>query len=267
MQINWLIPTTGPEEIPFPILTYGNYGGPNFSGGEILGENEPADYTVEPEDQLDELFRDHDQVYDQPDTLLRALSDVALIQHIRSDLPEDAVSGEGDLYAGAAILAMLYQIAFINDHPELLLTLDLGDVFQDAADLIGQGAIAPEPDEVAGLVDWLEATGNALAAQDNPITDRVSERILDFAGSIGSDGGPIFPIVFEDAFDFNSENALALLTQAADSSPDAGDLGSLEDVLSSDALPTSVADAAPVADAAHLEALAHKLGEVHDFLL
>ncbi|QRM28113.1 hypothetical protein [Microvirga sp. VF16] len=158
MQINWLLLTESPSGIPIP--TYGQYGGPNWSGGEFVGDDEPGNYTVKPEDPLDALFRRHDKAYDQPDTLLRAKADLRLIKEILKQSP-DAVTGEGDLYAGAAVLAMLHQIAVVNGHPELLAKVDLGKIIQGALDRIEDGSITPEPQEVAALTTWLMWTAPA----------------------------------------------------------------------------------------------------------
>lgn len=46
---------------------HGNYGGPNYCGGTFLADGEPCDYTVEPVDALDGLFRAHDLAYDTDD--------------------------------------------------------------------------------------------------------------------------------------------------------------------------------------------------------
>jgi hypothetical protein len=183
MQINWLQPTEIPGGIPVP--TYGRYGGPNWSGGKVVGDDEPGNYTVPPEDALDRLFRRHDKAYDQPDTLLRAEADLLLIQRILAQDP-DAVTGEGDLYAGGAVIAMLYQIVVVNKHPEVLIGADLDAILQGAVDRIEQGSITPEPREVAGFLAWLGTVGQALAASDSPIANAVADSVLDLAAALGS---------------------------------------------------------------------------------
>jgi hypothetical protein len=235
MQINWLIPFEGPED--FPIPTYGNYGGLNWSGGEFVGDFEPGNYKVKPEDALDKLFRKHDMAYDPGSTdRSQARADIVLIKKIQA-LDEDAVTGEGDLYAGAAMLAMLYQIAVVNDRPKLLLTLDLEGIVQDAVDLIHQGSISPEPNEVAGLVSWLGELTAALASVGHPVTDRLAEELADLVGSIGPNGEPVFPIVLADAsFDFGSEEAVALLAQEIGVTDNLPDLGNLENILGGDTI-------------------------------
>ena len=192
MEINWLILTEGPEGIPIP--TYGQYGGPNWSGGRFVGDDEPGNYTVMPKDPLDKLFLAHDKAYDQPDTLLRAKADLLLIQEILRQSP-DEVTGEGDLYAGAAALAMLYQIAVVNGRPELLLKVDVEEIVHGALDRIEEGRITPEAHEIAGLVEWLGKIGQALAAHDSPVARAIAEPILDFAASLAS--AP--PADFQDA--------------------------------------------------------------------
>jgi hypothetical protein len=196
MQINWKQLTEGPGDIPVP--TYGQYGGPNWSGGKIVGDDEPGNYSIPPEDDLDELFLDHDRAYDQQDTLLRAQADLLLIEQILEQ-PADEVTGEGDLYAGGAVLAMLYQIAVVNDHPELLLQVDVGQIVQGAVDRIEQGSITPDAQEIAGFVDWLGTIGQALAASDSPIARAAAETIFDLAGSLGSAPVVDFKDVLTDA--------------------------------------------------------------------
>ena len=200
MQINWLHFTKGPDDIPVP--TYGSYGGPNWTGGEFVGDDEPGNYTVEPEDPLDALFRVHDKAYDQPDTLVRAKADLQLIDAILKQSP-DAVTGEGDLYAGGAVLAMLYQIAVVNGHPELLATVDLDKIIQGALDRIEDGSITPEPQEVAAVATWLQQTAAVLAARDEPVLALAAEKLLDLAAKISETESPTIPIdLGDDAFAF-----------------------------------------------------------------
>ncbi|GEO13468.1 hypothetical protein [Microvirga aerophila] len=266
MQINWLIPFEGPEG--FPIPTYGKYGGVNWSGGKFVADTEPGDYSVQPEDPLDRKFRKHDMAYDQPDKLLRAFADIKLIKGIQG-LDENAVTGEGDAYGGAAILAMLYQVAVVNKHPELLLTLDIEGIVNDAVDLIHQGSITPEPNEVAGLVSWLGELSVALASVNHPITDRLAEELADLVESIGPNGEPVFPIVLADvSFDFGTEEALALLAQKGVNVEKIADFGKLgdfvEDFLGGKGV-ADLVDALPDGDHAPLAVLADKLSEFHCF--
>ena len=65
MSINWLI-ISYEDNNPVPIPTYGNYGGPGYSGGLLLTGDE--DFTsiynnIPATDDLDALFREHDQSY------------------------------------------------------------------------------------------------------------------------------------------------------------------------------------------------------------
>ncbi|MBJ6125895.1 hypothetical protein [Microvirga splendida] len=204
MQINWLQLTEGPADIPVP--TYGQYGGPNWSGGEVVGDNEPGNYSVPPEDRLDALFLVHDQAYDQPNTLLRAQADLLLIQGILEQ-PADEVTGEGDLYAGGAVLAMLYQIAVVNNHPELLLQVDVGQIVEGAIARIEEGSITPEPQEIAGFVGWLGTIGQALAASESPIAKAAAGAVLDLAGSLGSAPTNFQDVLTDEAIDFLQDAA------------------------------------------------------------
>jgi hypothetical protein len=88
-------------------------------------------------------------------------------------------------------------------------------------------------------VSWLGELSAALAALDNPLTDRLAAELVDLVGSLGPNGEPVFPIVLADAsFDFGSEEALALLSQGGipvDEVPDLCNLGGfVEDFLHSD---------------------------------
>lgn len=204
MQINWLQLTEGPGDIPVP--TYGQYGGPNWSGGEVVGDDEPGNYAVPPEDGLDALFRIHDQAYDQPDTLERAQADLLLIQAILAQ-PADEVTGEGDMYAGGAVLAMLYQVAVVNNRPELLLQVDVGQIVQGAIARIEEGSITPEPQEVAGFVGWLGTIGQALAASESPIARAVAEAVLDLVGSLGSSPADFQDVLTDEAIEFFHDTA------------------------------------------------------------
>jgi hypothetical protein len=204
MPINWLQLTEGPGDIPVP--TYGQYGGPNWSGGVVVGDHEPGNYAVPPEDGLDELFLAHDQAYDQSDTLVRARADLVLIQRILEQ-PTDEVTGEGDLYAGGAVLAMLYQIAVVNNRPELLLEADVGQIVQGAIARIEEGSITPDPQEIAGFVSWLGTIGQALAASESPIARVAAEAVLDLAGSLGSAPADFQDVLTDEAIDFFQDTA------------------------------------------------------------
>jgi len=43
--------------------TYGNYGGPGWSGGARMNNYAEVDWSVQPSDSLDECFHDHDKDY------------------------------------------------------------------------------------------------------------------------------------------------------------------------------------------------------------
>jgi hypothetical protein len=276
MSINWLIATESPHGIPIP--TYGQYGGPDCSGGDTIENGETPDFTAVPEDLLDQEFQLHDQVYYDPEATLldRAEADVALIQGILA-LPEDAVTGEGDLYAGVAILAMIYQVAVVNRHPELLDQLDLGDTVDKAFSLIGQGSVEPDPQEIAGLLDWLAKADAAIASIDNPIVADAASRILDFVqdriGSIGLTDAGNFPTSGGNAIDFPVQEASGTgdvgqqSAQAIATALDDISVEDLQDLLNSDAFADLVADAVPDQHAAYVDALTSKLGLSDDFML
>ena len=52
LSINWSILVPGPGDVPIP--TYGNYGGPGYSNGEVLSApDQPVDYSAPAVDPLD----------------------------------------------------------------------------------------------------------------------------------------------------------------------------------------------------------------------
>src|SRR5262245_11095052 len=114
-----------------PVPSYGNYGGPNYSAGVEGGTTpEPQDLTAAtlPKDPLDELFYDHDLVY----------------QHVQDGLvPPEKVLGEIAL-ADAHLVEGMSALAQPNLEPELLLY----DAF---ATLAIAGKILSTPDELAYL--------------------------------------------------------------------------------------------------------------------
>ena len=91
--------------IPLPV--YGNYGGPNWSAGQVGGTITPT--SPAPVDDLDALFKEHDFVYQSTqDPFLRAGADIQLVEGI-SDLT--FTDPEAALYGGFATLGILLQLA------------------------------------------------------------------------------------------------------------------------------------------------------------
>lgn len=99
-----------------------------------------------------------------------AVGDLLLIKGILEQSP-DEVTGEGDLYAGAAVLTMLYQAAVTNNHPELLMLVDVEQIIQGGVDRIEEGSFNPEPQEVAGFLIWLAAVGAPLVTAQAQVAD------------------------------------------------------------------------------------------------
>lgn len=215
MSINWLITVQSSQDIPVP--TYGNYGGPDYSGGDIIDPGETPDFTVPPTDSLDQLFQRHDEAYYDPNATPEDLAnaDLSLIQGILA-LPDDAVTGEGDLYAGAAVLALIYQIGVVNKQPQLLTQLDLPEVVQQAASLIEQGRIEPDTQEIAAIIPWIESTGQALASTQDPNLAEAAQRIEELVAALDpADAAHIQAVLQDDPFHFPSD-ATAPLEHVAD---------------------------------------------------
>jgi hypothetical protein len=98
-----------------PLPVYGNYGGPNWSAGQVGGTITPT--SPPPVDDLDELFYQHDFVYQtSQDPLTRTLADIQLVEGMR-DLTFTDPDGdpnydpEAGLYEGFATLGILAQLA------------------------------------------------------------------------------------------------------------------------------------------------------------
>src|SRR5690349_24055730 len=89
------------------VPSYGNYGGPHYTGGVI----DPGTFVdVAPIDPLDSLFKAHDLAYftiPSTDTEALAISDLTPIKGIRS-LPASELGGQAQLYAGGAELALSF---------------------------------------------------------------------------------------------------------------------------------------------------------------
>jgi hypothetical protein len=224
MPINWLILAPADQDLRVP--TYGNYGGPDYTGGVLLRPGDTPSFTVKPTDQLDALFLRHDRNVLAADTPLeQAKADLKLIKGIVA-LPADAVSGEGDLYAGAAILAMIGRITIDDRRPDVLAKIDLPKTIGTAISLIEQGSIQPDAQETAALVAWLHQTGTALAESDHPLAGLAAGKILDLADRLG--GGTLTFSLGDDAFTFPAAEAKALLVEAV---VDAAGTGSVADLV------------------------------------
>jgi hypothetical protein len=162
MNINWSILVPGPGGTLIP--TYGNYGGPGYSNGEVLSSpDQSVDYSAPPVDRLDELFRFHDMTYDSSNTLVRAEGDLALIRGIEG-LSSSHLSPEESLYAGAAILFGIEQLTLVNGHPELLSQSQLLAAASTSVHDIQYSLTHLEPADATGIRAWLAETGNAALA-------------------------------------------------------------------------------------------------------
>jgi Ca2+-binding RTX toxin-like protein len=92
---------------------------------------------------------------------VRARADLDLIAGIAA-LPDPALSSEGHLYAGAAILGLVQQITVTNGHPELLDPITLARITGSALSHLEQGQIEPDASEVLAASTWLEQAATAL---------------------------------------------------------------------------------------------------------
>jgi hypothetical protein len=140
--INWA-PDKLVTEDDVLVPTYGNYGGPHYTGGVV----DPGHFVdVAPIDALDTLFKAHDLAYfTTPGTDLAALAkaDLALIGGIAS-LDDSEMGSEAHLYAGGTELALLYNVV-VNYHEGALLTPQQTDaIVADASHNLHEGTIDPQ---------------------------------------------------------------------------------------------------------------------------
>ncbi|WP_046861867.1 hypothetical protein, partial [Microvirga massiliensis] len=160
MNVNWELLVPGPGGVLIP--TYGNYGGPGYSDGEVLAyPTQPVDYSSPPVDSLDTLFMAHDRAYDSLDPLVRAKGDLALLEGI-SRLPNGQLDPEASVYAGLATLLYIQQLTIVNDHPELLSEQAAIRYTRGALHDIERGLAKLDASDHAALQDWLEDTAAAV---------------------------------------------------------------------------------------------------------
>ncbi len=257
MPINWLVLAPADQDLQVP--TYGLYGGPDYSGGILLGPDEAPSFTAAPLDPLDALFRKHDiAIRNAPNLRAEAKADVALIKGIMA-LPSDAVKGEGDLYAGAAIIGMIGRIIVHDHHPEYLAKLNLPKTIDKAVSLIKQGSIQPDAQEVAGLASWLEKTSDELASGHGRLGVLAADKLLNLAAELkGLPPGDLNLPLGDLAFTFPVKEAKSLLAEAVEATwSEPGHRTDVADLLSDYA--AQVAHHVPVATP-QIETLVHKLG-------
>jgi hypothetical protein len=134
MNLNWEALSYFDPHSPDPFAThgiplpnYGNYGGANYSAGEIGGQITGTSTDPLPVDQLDQLFYEHDLVYQtSTDPLVRAAADVQLVESMHALTytdPGDAdYDPEAGLYEGLATLGIVAQLAAGGVLPHLPLS-------------------------------------------------------------------------------------------------------------------------------------------------
>ena len=125
------------------IPTYGNYGGPHYTGGVI----DPGHFVdVAPLDPLDTLFKAHDQAYFAiPSTDVEGLAkaDLTLISGIAA-LDDSQMGGEAHLYAGGVELALLDNVIRNYGEGALVTPQQRAAIAADAADNLHEGTIDPQ---------------------------------------------------------------------------------------------------------------------------
>jgi hypothetical protein len=122
MHLNWEAISHFDPNSPDPFAThgiplpnYGNYGGANYSAGQIGGHITGTSADPPPVDQLDALFYQHDLVYQiSTNPLVRAAADVQLIESMHAltytDPGDTHYDPEAGLYEGLATLGLVAQL-------------------------------------------------------------------------------------------------------------------------------------------------------------
>jgi hypothetical protein len=133
--------------IPLPV--YGNYGGPNWSAGQVGGVITQTSADPLPADDLDELFYAHDFVYqthpnpgDPTDLAARTAADIVLVESIHDLTFTDP---EASLYGGFATLGILLQLSAGG-----VVVPDQNAIVQEAIDNVEVG-LAAVPGEAKSL--------------------------------------------------------------------------------------------------------------------
>ncbi len=62
-------------------LTYGNWGGPGWSGGRFVNDPKLVDWTVSAIDKMDEAFKEHDAAW-QTEAMSKKAADKRLLQQL-----------------------------------------------------------------------------------------------------------------------------------------------------------------------------------------
>ncbi|MXQ12657.1 hypothetical protein [Microvirga makkahensis] len=228
MSVNWDILVPGPGGVLIP--TYGKYGGPGYSDGEVLDyPTQPVDYSSKPVDALDALFKRHDKAYDSLDPLDRAIGDLALLEGI-SRLPNGQLDPEASVYAGLATLLFIQQLTIVNDHPELLSEKAAIRYTSGALHDIERGLAELDASDRTALQDWLEdtaiAAGGTVAEEVagllsiielHGLQARISNVHLAGPKLAGADGGTFAPLFTADdrSFDFAEATHLSKGQQIA----------------------------------------------------
>jgi len=132
--------TTTVGTIAFP--TYGNFGGPLYTNGQLVGAQPLPPPDEEPLDILDQFFKLHDA---------GTLSDEGLLQAI-IDIKPNQLDAEGDLYAGITALALIAQMALSG---EVLSPKELKHDVKEALRDVQSGVQHLPPEDIAGLQNLL----------------------------------------------------------------------------------------------------------------
>ena len=136
-HINWNLTAPLGPDIPGQFPTYGNYGGLNYTGGKIGGN----DFSIPALDPLDNAFRTHDQKYADAESLTgepfvtraMVIADRDLLTQISQIRPEE-LNADGHLYAALVTVALVQKINlsanFFSAEEQQAYGLNPGDLTQ-----------------------------------------------------------------------------------------------------------------------------------------
>lgn len=103
--------------LTYGFVPYGNYGGPNWTGGKINGN----DFSKKPVDKMDQLFKEHDIAYQSKDPIARLKADIDLVKGLKN-LKGEWYKGAYDkkfalTYKASTIQVFQTKVAFWDTFP------------------------------------------------------------------------------------------------------------------------------------------------------
>ena len=196
-HINWNLTAPLGPDIPGQFPTYGNYGGLNYTGGKIGGN----DFSIPALDPLDNAFRTHDQKYADAESLTgepfvtraMVIADRDLLTQISQIRPEE-LNADGHLYAALVTVAFVQKINlsanFFSAEEQQAYGLDPGDLTQylnfaaDQVALSSDGLLGRHMDAyLSGATVFADADAKGHLGETSTTTDATGHfNALDHVG-------------------------------------------------------------------------------------